>query len=154
MLRERGPSLASLAGMAGRTQSGERARLPLVLLVDDSDELRSVVGQALTLNGFAVVQARDGRQAVELARANPPAVIVMDIWLPGIDGFTAARVLKNYAPTRCVPIVAFTGDPGLIEPDSGFDAVLAKPCPPEALVRGLRLLLEPPRTASRKSNAR
>ncbi len=128
--------------------------MPLVLLVDDSDDIRRVVGQALTLNGFAVVQARDGRQAVELARANPPGVVVMDIWLPGIDGFTAARVLKNYAPTRHVPLVAFTGDPGLIEPDSGFDAVLAKPCPPEAVVRGLRLLLDLDRPESRRSGSR
>lgn len=112
------------------------------------------MGQALTLNGFALLQARDGRQAVELARANPPAVIVMDIWLPGIDGFTAARVLKNYAPTRHVPIVAFTGDPGLVEPDTGFDAVLAKPCPPEALVRGLRFLLDLDRRSSPRSNSR
>jgi CheY-like chemotaxis protein len=115
--------------------------IPLVLLVDDSDELRDVMARALTMSGFAVVQARDGRQAVEKARMNPPDVIVMDIWLPGIDGFTVARVLKTYAPTSHVPIVAFTADPGRVEPRSGFDAVLVKPATPEALARGIGLLL-------------
>jgi CheY-like chemotaxis protein len=99
------------------------------------------MAQALTLSGFGVVQACDGRQAVDKARMNPPDVVVMDIWLPGIDGFAVARVLKTYAPTSHIPIVAFTGDPRLVESGSGFDAVLAKPATPEALARGISLLL-------------
>ena len=79
-----------------------------VLVVDDSDEIRELVGLRLRLCGYHVFEARDGFEAVELAKQSGPALIVMDIQMPGMDGLTAARVIRQAEGSCGTVIVAFS----------------------------------------------
>jgi CheY-like chemotaxis protein len=119
----------------------------VVLLVEDFSELRSTLAEVLKREGFLVVEARDGREAVDRARSVLPDVIVMDLSMPIFDGAAAAGALKTYALTSRIPIVAFTGlSVSASEARAlGLDDVIRKPCTPEELVSRLRALLGPKR---------
>jgi len=82
---------------------------PLVLVVDDYDDAREMYAESLLVSGFRVAEAADGAQAVELARSLSPDVILMDLSLPGVDGWEATRQLKADARTQHIPVVALTG---------------------------------------------
>jgi len=62
----------------------------------------------LKSQGYIVYEATDGQEALELARAHLPDLILMDLQLPGLDGFTATRILKEDATTKDIPVVALT----------------------------------------------
>ena len=128
--------------------SGTRARSPVVLLVEDHADLRAALADGLTLEGFSVAEARDGQEAVDRARTMLPDIILMDLSLPVLDGASAASVLRTYASTSEIPIVALTGmavDPSEA-PGLGLDGIIRKPCAPQALAVALRgVLLSGPR---------
>jgi len=115
----------------------------LVLIVDDSEDNRAMYVESLTHAGFAVVEASDGHEAVEQACALTPAVVVMDVSLPGMDGWEATRVLKGDARTRSIPVIALTGHAGQSQSarDAGCDAFLTKPCLPNTLLEAVRRVL-------------
>jgi two-component system cell cycle response regulator DivK len=105
-----------------------------VLLVEDFAELREVLTDLLTHEGFVVIEAADGREAVERARASKPDVIVMDLSMPVMDGTQAARVLKSYAATRHIPILAVTGySRAFAGNEPLFEEILVKPVDPAEL---------------------
>jgi two-component system cell cycle response regulator DivK len=79
-----------------------------VMIVDDTDDVRELMAVQLRLSGYDVIEARDGQQAVELARRNCPALILMDIQMPVMDGVTATRVIRGIRELRRVVIVAFS----------------------------------------------
>ena len=81
---------------------------PLVLVVEDYEDTRLMMRRQLEVGGFRVVEASDGREAVERARSHRPAVILMDLNMPVLDGFTAALRIREREETRGVPIVALT----------------------------------------------
>jgi CheY-like chemotaxis protein len=124
-----------------RTSSGSRAQGPLVLLVEDTVEVRAVFQEILVQDGFRVIEAGDGHAAVVKALAYLPDVIVMDVSIPLMDGARAARVLRANSKTRKIPIVAFTGRILDVRDRRAFDAALYKPCLPEAMIRTLRSLV-------------
>jgi two-component system cell cycle response regulator DivK len=72
---------------------------PLVLVVDDYDDAREMYAESLLVSGFRVAEAADGAQAVEMARSLSPDVILMDLSLPGIDGWRRA-ISKKEAPVH------------------------------------------------------
>ena len=80
----------------------------LVMVVEDHEDTRVMMRQQLELGGFRVVEASDGREAVERAGSLHPAVILMDLNMPVLDGFTAALRIHERDETRGVPIVAIT----------------------------------------------
>src|SRR4029078_3607036 len=84
--------------------------------------------------GFQVIEARDGVEALDAARTLNPAIIVMDMFMPNMDGLTATRALRDEPSLRRIPVIAQTAQPSVV---SGarelFDAVLATPCSPEIL---------------------
>lgn len=101
----------------------------------------------LTSAGFAVDEAHNGLQALDHAFEHTPDVVVVDLNIPGIDGFELTRRLRQDARTRHVPILAVTGYAAFAaEPArahrAGCDAILAKPCSPDELERTLRSLLD------------
>jgi len=116
-------------------------RLPAgahILLVDDNDDGREMLALALEAGGYVVVQAADGLRGIELACAAPPRVAIVDIGLPGIDGYEVARRLRRLAATKDVLLVALTGY-GLptdraMALEAGFDLHLVKPVGAEDLV--------------------
>jgi two-component system, cell cycle response regulator DivK len=77
-----------------------------VLLVEDYDDNRLMMRQLLELNGYRVVEAVNGEQAVELARLEIPDLILMDLSLPQVDGLSATRQIRAVPYLRNVPIVA------------------------------------------------
>ncbi|MFP5512982.1 MAG: response regulator [Alphaproteobacteria bacterium] len=79
-----------------------------LLLVEDHEEIWDFLSRRLKRRGFDVVLAFDGRQGVEMARSERPDVILLDMNLPVIDGWTAARELKAGEETAAIPIIALT----------------------------------------------
>lgn len=79
-----------------------------ILVVDDSDDVRELMGLQLRLAGYRVLEARDGREAVEAARRECPDLILMDISMPVMDGITATRLLRQVEVLCRVVIVAFS----------------------------------------------
>lgn len=79
-----------------------------ILLVEDNDMNRDMLSRRLERKGHEVLVAVDGAQGVELARAELPALILMDISLPVMDGFEATRQIKADPRTQAIPIIALT----------------------------------------------
>jgi len=115
----------------------DERRRALVLLVDDYEDCRDMYGAGLALAGFDVVTARDGLEAIEVARRVIPDLILMDLGLPGIDGCEATRLLKRDPRTAAVPVIALTAQPLPRDPrpldTQGFEDVIFKPCLPDTL---------------------
>jgi two-component system phosphate regulon response regulator PhoB len=79
-----------------------------ILVVDDESDILELVRYNLTRNGYGVVCAATGEEALRLGRVNPPDLIVLDLMLPGIDGLEVCRLLRQDARTSHVPIVMLT----------------------------------------------
>ena len=79
-----------------------------ILLVEDNEANRDMLSRRLTRKGFDVVMAEDGEQAVAMAAAESPDLILMDMSLPIIDGWEATRRVKATAATRSIPVIALT----------------------------------------------
>jgi two-component system, cell cycle response regulator DivK len=94
----------------------------VLLIADDQDDNRVIFSAVLTHHGYGVFLATDGREAVELAWAHSPRLILMDLKMPVMDGWEATRLLKADAATAHIPIVAVTAedhrdsDLGLVPP--------------------------------------
>jgi|SRR5262249_46345632 len=82
--------------------------MPKLLLVEDSEESREGLARHLERKGFATLIALDGRQGVDVARAEAPDLILMDMSLPVLDGWEATRQLKAAPETRGIPLIALT----------------------------------------------
>jgi two-component system, cell cycle response regulator DivK len=79
-----------------------------ILVVEDDSANRDMIVRYLTLLGYQIVVARDGRQAVTLAQTERPDLILMDMQLPVMDGWEATRQIKAAPATRSIPVVALT----------------------------------------------
>jgi CheY-like chemotaxis protein len=82
--------------------------VPKVLLVEDNEESREGLSRYLRRNGYEILFAVDGRQAVDVARASVPDLILIDLSLPVLDGWEATRQLKAGSVTREIPVIALT----------------------------------------------
>jgi putative two-component system response regulator len=80
----------------------------LILVVDDEERNRRLLVAMLEFEGYAVLQAADGEQALELVRAHQPDMILLDVMMPGMDGYEVARALKAGAATKSIPVVMIT----------------------------------------------
>jgi two-component system cell cycle response regulator DivK len=119
-------------------QSPKSDVMPLILLVEDFDDAREMYREFLEFSGFRVITARDGREALEQARELDPDLVLMDLSLPGIDGWEATRILKNDAATSHLTIVALSAHALAAEGErarkAGCDGFIAKPCLPGDLL--------------------
>ncbi|AGG89719.1 response regulator [Rhodanobacter denitrificans] len=86
-----------------------------MLVVDDSPTICAVLGKMLRQDGYAVLKATDGKEAIELARSERPALIFLDIVMPGMNGFAVLRALRHDPLTRDIPIVMISGNPQATE---------------------------------------
>jgi len=108
-----------------------------ILVVEDDPDNRRIVVKVLAVDGYTTLEAADGETAVALARREHPDAILMDLAMPGVDGWEAARRLKADPATADIPIVALTafalrGDEDRAR-EAGCDAYLSKPCRPQAI---------------------
>ena len=124
---------------------------PLILVVDDYEDAREMYAEYLRFCGFRVAEARNGNEALEQAFSLMPDLILMDLSLPGMDGWEATRQLKADPRTARIPVVALTGHAlaGASEgaKRAGCDSFVTKPCLPDDLVVEVRRMLGLPQTA-------
>ena len=115
------------------SQHGED--IPLILIVDDEKHIRALLRQQLEEAGYSIVEAQNGREAIQLARAERPDLIILDILMPGLDGFEVTTILKQSDETADIPIMILS----IVEDrDRGYrlgvDSYLTKPIDAEQLL--------------------
>ena len=109
-----------------------------ILVVDDDEATRAAERAVLAEDGFRVIEARDGAEALAIVQHDPPAVVVLDVQMPGVDGPSFARELRM--ALRRVPLVILTAavDPRHEADRCNAEAYLAKPFDASELVRVVR----------------
>jgi two-component system, cell cycle response regulator DivK len=117
-----------------------------ILLVEDNPMNRRVAEFLLKAQGYIVYEARDGQEACELAAKHVPDLILMDLQLPGIDGFATTRAIKQNAATQNIPVVALTayamsGDAERAI-EAGCDGYITKPIDPDEFPKTVASFLE------------
>jgi CheY-like chemotaxis protein len=122
-----------------------RISQPHILLVEDQERAAHGLQELLALQGFRVTCAADGPSGLAAARATAFDAIVLDVRLPGMDGFAVCRALRQEAATRQVPVIMLTGladTPSKLQGfDTGADDYLVKPVPARELAARLRKLI-------------
>jgi len=118
----------------------------MVLVVEDQDDNRRIVRDLLTNSGFEVIEAINGIEGVQLARTHHPDLILMDIQLPGIDGYEATRQIKTDPGLKDIPVIvvtsyALSGDDKKAF-EAGCDAYIAKPFSPRELLVRIKEFLD------------
>jgi CheY-like chemotaxis protein len=109
-----------------------------ILIIDDDQSLRRSLVRLLRVHEYEVVEGESAPDALRLARATKPAVIVIDLLMPGRSGVEAAMDLKADADTAGIPIIALTASQLPAELDRAlFADTLRKPCPPDALLKAI-----------------
>jgi CheY-like chemotaxis protein len=113
---------------------------PRVLVVDDSQANLDVVAMVLEGAGFDALTARDGLEGVLVAHYARPAVILMDLAMPVLNGMDATRLLKGSAATRDLNVIAHTAEAELHDPSGSglFVDVVKKPATPDAILTSVR----------------
>jgi CheY-like chemotaxis protein len=110
-----------------------------VLVVDDYADARELLTIVLEDAGFDVVSASSGSEAVAIARRETLDVVVMDVFMPGMDGVEATQLIKAEPGLHDLPVIAYTARPTPLQQVPGlFSAVCVKPCPPDQLVGAVR----------------
>ena len=126
--------------------------VPRVLLIEDHPSARRGWVDYLRACGFDVLEAPDGETGLALARAHLVDVIVLDLGLPDIDGWSVARQLKANPATAAVALIALTGSDLADERErtlaAGCDRHLSKPCAPDVLLAAIHEALLPTRAAA------
>ena len=118
-----------------------------ILVVEDQEDNRQILRDLLANAGYDMIEAEDGEQAIKLAASHQPDLILMDIQLPGLDGYEATRRLKADAALHAIPVIAVTAyelneaeDKALA---AGCDAYMPKPISPRRLLAKVREYLSP-----------
>jgi len=115
------------------SQHGEDT--PRILIVDDEKHIRTLLREQLEEAGYSIVEAQNGREAIQLARSERPDLIILDILMPGLDGFEVTTILKQSDETADIPIMILS----IVEDrDRGYrlgvDSYLTKPIDAEQLL--------------------
>ena len=120
----------------------------LILIVEDNEKNRKLERDILQFHGYRTAEAETGEDGVALAQSTPPALILMDIQLPGISGIDALRILRADERTRAIPVIAVTASAMTQDRQkimsAGFDAYQAKPIDVTQFVAAVRAMLARP----------
>jgi CheY-like chemotaxis protein len=118
----------------------------LVLIVEDNEKNRKLVRDTLQYKGYRTIEAETGEDGIRLAREQHPALILMDIQLPGMDGIAALGQLRADPATRDIPVIAVTASVMAQERqkivDAGFDAFQGKPISVREFLETVQRVLE------------
>jgi CheY-like chemotaxis protein len=113
-----------------------------ILLVEDNEMNRDMLSRRLVRRGYEVAIAVDGEQGVAMARSEAPALILMDMSLPGLDGWEATRRLKADPATRHIPVIALTAHAGrddqMRAAEAGCVDYITKPLERDALLGAVK----------------
>ena len=103
----------------------------LVLIIEDNEKNRKLVRDVLHVKGYKTIEAETAEAGLKLALEQSPALILMDIQLPGMDGITALKQLKTDAKTKSIPVIAVTASAMSYKRQTmlaeGFDGYQTKP---------------------------
>jgi two-component system, OmpR family, alkaline phosphatase synthesis response regulator PhoP len=117
-----------------------------ILVADDSPTIRGMVTAQLRADGYEVLEAVDGQQALELARSGDPDLLVLDKIMPGLDGLEVVRALREDPQLRPVPVVMLTEQTGETDVLGGFTLgvrdYIPKPFSPDELSTRVRRALQ------------
>jgi two-component system cell cycle response regulator DivK len=118
----------------------------LILIVEDNEKNRKLERDVLQFHGYQTVEAETGEEGVRLAQASPPALVLMDIQLPGINGIEALGQLRADPRTRGIPVIAVTASAMTQDRQkimaAGFDAYQSKPINVKEFVAAVRQTLD------------
>ncbi len=92
----------------------------LILIVDDNPENRKVIGTLLINNGYDVGAASDGQKGLDFIKSEQPDLILLDIMMPGIDGFEVCEKLKSNMETKDIPVIFLTAKTSTADIVKGF----------------------------------
>jgi pilus assembly protein CpaE len=125
---------------------------PKVLLVDDDELLRQMTATLLSRHGFEVIPAESGLKALEILKTTHPDVILLDVMMPEMDGFSVCKKIRADASTNFIPIIMLTALDSVENKVKGFEAgaddYIAKPCETLELVARVNALLRRSETAT------
>ena len=128
----------------GRRDVEQDADVPTILLAEDHLDSREAMRALLEAHGYRVVEAANGREAVERALEERPDLVLMDIMMPEMDGFEATRVLRSQEGTSSLPIIAVTAMDGAqrLSIQAGANDFIAKPIDTRGLMVKIRRWLQ------------
>ena len=112
-------------------------RRQTILVVEDDEDLRRLFRTALSIAGFDVVEAGDGMEALRWIDHSPPALVILDLLLPGVSGLVVHQEIAAQAVTRDIPIVVITGST-ISEEEIQVACFLRKPVSPDQLIAAVR----------------
>lgn len=125
-----------------------------ILLIEDEPEFRQAIRMRLEANGYEMIEAADGVAGLEAARNQSPDLIILDVMMPKLDGFTVARLLKSDAVNKRIPLVMLTVMSQAKDlkrgEAAGADAYLTKPFQPQELLDIISCFLSPQPAASQR----
>ena len=117
-----------------------------ILIADDYDDNRELLRLILEMSGYSIIEARNGREAVEAARDNSFSVALIDLSMPVLDGYGALRELRADMKTQRLPCIALTAFAGEHDRQraigAGFDAFIAKPYQAQDLLQTIEHLIQ------------
>jgi two-component system cell cycle response regulator DivK len=120
----------------------------LILIIEDNEKNRRLVRDVLQFKGYETIESETGEEGVELARSRQPALVLMDIQLPGIDGITALKRLREDPATRGMRVMAVTASAMTQDRQtilaSGFDGYQSKPINVKGFLEAVQELLARP----------
>ncbi|MBI1795498.1 MAG: response regulator [Candidatus Eisenbacteria bacterium] len=116
-----------------------------ILVVDDEIYIVHILDFSLGMEGYEVITALDGEQALEKARAEKPDLIVLDIMMPKLDGYETCKMLKAEAGTKDIPVILLSAKGRNVDQKIGFevgaDDYITKPFSPRKLVERINAIL-------------
>ena len=122
------------------------AAMKRILVIEDDDSLRLTIKAMLRKHGYEVLEAANGGDGIELARAESPDLVLSDVNMAGVDGFGVLRSLRSQADTSAIPVILMTGVPesqsARLGMERGADDYLAKPFELQVLVAAIRARLD------------
>ncbi len=120
----------------------------LILIVEDNEKNRRLVRDVLQFKGYQTIETETGEEGVELARSRKPALVLMDIQLPGMDGITALKRLREDPATRGIRVMAVTASAMTQDRQTilaaGFDGYQSKPINVKGFLEAVQELLARP----------
>ena len=118
----------------------------LILIIEDHEKNRKLLREVLQVTGYRTVEAETAEEGIRLAREARPALVLMDLQLPGMDGFAALAALRDDGATKDIPVIAVTASamshqrPQILA--AGFDGYQTKPLSVREFLQGVRAVLD------------
>lgn len=134
--------------MVGFKRNGDNRRIeldPIVLVVDDEDMTRNLLRLMLERDGFVIIEAEDGLRALEVAQEAKPDLIIMDVMMPNMDGFSACQALRSRPEMADLPIILLSARTQVEAKNAGLNAganrYMTKPISKPELLQVIQELL-------------